>query len=434
MAVVFSNNGKTTLSANVSSSATSISVSDGSVFPSLGSGEIFFCTLDDGTNNEIVKVTAISSNTLTVVRAQESTTARAFSAGDAAGLRLTAGILGLFSQTGVAITDEVEAYLDGGNSTPTFASIVSNGTINIANANSRLTFSGYRALEGDTSGSILTVAEGYTTSLLRSNLNMLTGKSIQMNGTTVIDTSRNLTNIGTITSGGITSTGNATFNSNQFKIQNASPTLILKDTSDDDDHQIQFRDNNDALLFAIQTQNADTGDALTFYSVADEIVHRVGSTNRLTVDSSGVDITGDLDVTGTISTTSFSADSLSTDTLTTDDVIYQTGSTNVATKGTRTATTTATTETAVVNISTGFTSVKFLVQITNTTNAAYHVTEITLLNDGTNQYISEYGTILTGSALATFDADKTATNLRLLATPTTTDTLEFKIMYNAIYS
>jgi hypothetical protein len=100
----------------------------------------------------------------------------------------------------------------------------------------------------------------------------------------------------------------------------------------------------------------------------------------------------------------------------------------------RTATTTATTETAVVSMSTGFTSVKFLVQITNTTNAAYHVTEITLLNDGTNQYISEYGTILTGSALATFDADKTATNLRLLATPTTTDTLEFKIMYNAIYS
>ena len=112
MAVVFSNNGKTTLAANVSSSATSISVADGSVFPSLGSGEVFFCTFDDGTNNEIVKVTAISSNTLTVVRAQESTTARAFSAGDAAELRLTAGILSLFTQTGSSIDDEIEAYLD----------------------------------------------------------------------------------------------------------------------------------------------------------------------------------------------------------------------------------------------------------------------------------------------------------------------------------
>ena len=112
MAVVFKNNAKTTLASSLSSSATSVSVADGSVFPSLGSGEIFFCTLDDGTNNEIVKVTAVSSNTLTVVRAQESTTARSFASGDAAELRLTAGILSLFSQTGVAITDEIEAYLD----------------------------------------------------------------------------------------------------------------------------------------------------------------------------------------------------------------------------------------------------------------------------------------------------------------------------------
>ena len=35
-----------------------------------------------------------------------------------------------------------------------------------------------------------------------------TGKTIQINGTTVIDTSRNLTNIGTISSGDITITGN----------------------------------------------------------------------------------------------------------------------------------------------------------------------------------------------------------------------------------
>ena len=112
MAVVFKNNAKTTLASGINSSATSITVSDGSVFPSLTGSDIFFVTFDDGTNNEIVKVTARSGNTLTVVRAQESTTARSFSTGDEAQLRLTAGILGLFSQTGVAITDEIEAYLD----------------------------------------------------------------------------------------------------------------------------------------------------------------------------------------------------------------------------------------------------------------------------------------------------------------------------------
>lgn len=107
MAIVFKNNATTTLSGNISSSATSIGVTDGSVFPSLNSGESFFVTFDDGTNKEIVKVTGISSNTLTVVRAQDGTSARTFSTGDACDLRVTAKILESFpqldgnSQTGV---------------------------------------------------------------------------------------------------------------------------------------------------------------------------------------------------------------------------------------------------------------------------------------------------------------------------------------------
>jgi len=112
VAVVFKNNAKTTLASGLTSSATSVTVADGSAFPSLSGGDTFFCTFDNGTNVEVVKVTARSSNTLTIVRAQDDTTARAFSTGDVAELRLTAGILNLFSQTGVAITDEIEAYLD----------------------------------------------------------------------------------------------------------------------------------------------------------------------------------------------------------------------------------------------------------------------------------------------------------------------------------
>ena len=82
MAVVFKNNAKTTLASSLSNSATSATVNDGSVFPSLSAGEFFLVTFDDGTNNEICKCTARSGNTLTIVRAQESTTARAFSSGD----------------------------------------------------------------------------------------------------------------------------------------------------------------------------------------------------------------------------------------------------------------------------------------------------------------------------------------------------------------
>ena len=112
MAVVFKNNAKTTLASGINSSVTSISVSAGSLLPSLTGSDFFFATIDDGTKNEIVKVTARSSNTLTVVRAQDNTTAQSFSTGAVVELRLTAAILELFSQTGVAITDEIEAYLD----------------------------------------------------------------------------------------------------------------------------------------------------------------------------------------------------------------------------------------------------------------------------------------------------------------------------------
>ena len=93
MAVKFTNNAKTTLASGITSTATSATVVDGSVFPTLGAGEYFYCTFDDTTNNEIVKVTARSGNTLTIVRGVDNTTARAFSSGDAAELRATAGLL-----------------------------------------------------------------------------------------------------------------------------------------------------------------------------------------------------------------------------------------------------------------------------------------------------------------------------------------------------
>ena len=55
-------------------------------------------TFDDGTNNEICKVSR-SGNTLIIVRAQESTTARAFSSGDSASGRVTAEFLNRSKKT-----------------------------------------------------------------------------------------------------------------------------------------------------------------------------------------------------------------------------------------------------------------------------------------------------------------------------------------------
>jgi hypothetical protein len=92
--VLFTNNASTTLSAAISStSATSISVASSSTFPAPGAGEYFYATIDDGTNNEIVKVTAVSGTTWTVVRASDNTTARTFSSGDTVQLRAAAALL-----------------------------------------------------------------------------------------------------------------------------------------------------------------------------------------------------------------------------------------------------------------------------------------------------------------------------------------------------
>jgi hypothetical protein len=94
MAVKFSNNAATVLAANASSSTTSLTVSDGSVFPTLSGSDYTYVTLEDlSSNREVVKVTGISGNTLTVVRGQDGTSARAFSAGVKCELRITAALL-----------------------------------------------------------------------------------------------------------------------------------------------------------------------------------------------------------------------------------------------------------------------------------------------------------------------------------------------------
>ena len=112
MSVKFSNNGHSTLAASLTSSATSITVASGhgARFPSLSSGEYFYATLIDASNNlEIVKVTARSSDVLTATRAQEGTTARAYAIGDRIELRVTAQ--GLVDATTIANDSVTNAML-----------------------------------------------------------------------------------------------------------------------------------------------------------------------------------------------------------------------------------------------------------------------------------------------------------------------------------
>lgn len=90
---LFANNASTTLASAIDATQTSVSVVDGSVFPTPTGGNWFQVTLEDGSGNiEICQCTARSGSTLTVMRAQEGTTGTAFGSGDTVELRATAGI------------------------------------------------------------------------------------------------------------------------------------------------------------------------------------------------------------------------------------------------------------------------------------------------------------------------------------------------------
>ena len=95
MGIKYSNNAKTTLSSGINDSVTSATVAAGAVFPALSGGDYFYATIEttDFATKEIVKVTARSGDTLTIVRAQDNTSAAAFSSGDFVELRVTAAVL-----------------------------------------------------------------------------------------------------------------------------------------------------------------------------------------------------------------------------------------------------------------------------------------------------------------------------------------------------
>ena len=117
----FANNAATTFASGITNSATSLTVASGTgaVFPTLSGSQYFYCTLENvaGTLREIVKVTARSTDTFTIVRSQDGTSAQAFSTGDKVELRLVRANL-----TDFALLDEANTFT-GANAYGTPASI-----------------------------------------------------------------------------------------------------------------------------------------------------------------------------------------------------------------------------------------------------------------------------------------------------------------------
>jgi len=96
MVMKFTNNATSTLASGINNVATSLSVASGQgyLFPTLGGSDYFYCTLANTSGTvEIIKVTARSTDTFTIVRAQDNTSAVSCNSGDKVELRLVAATL-----------------------------------------------------------------------------------------------------------------------------------------------------------------------------------------------------------------------------------------------------------------------------------------------------------------------------------------------------
>jgi hypothetical protein len=115
----FANAARAYLVSTISDSATTVTIDGGgSLFPAITAPEFSRAVLQDNTGIEVVRITAhtASSNSFTVTRAQEGTTARSFAAGSVFGLRMTAAdgdtFVAKVSGPGSA-TDSALAAFDG---------------------------------------------------------------------------------------------------------------------------------------------------------------------------------------------------------------------------------------------------------------------------------------------------------------------------------
>jgi hypothetical protein len=98
---LFANNAVGALASSINDTVTEITLGagEGAVFPTPTGDEYFYVVVYDASNNrEIMKVTAKATNTFTVVRGQDGTSARSFAANDAVELRMVAASENNFGQ------------------------------------------------------------------------------------------------------------------------------------------------------------------------------------------------------------------------------------------------------------------------------------------------------------------------------------------------
>jgi hypothetical protein len=161
-----------------------------------------------------------------------------------------------------------------------------------------------------------------------------------------------------------------------------------------------------ARIADVASGQANVGAGLI--TVTNNYQANAGAINIAKVNKSGDVMTGALTTSSTLTGSSLISNT---------SITLNTNSTLSST----TQTTSSTTEFILDFFSSSvYRSAKYFVQITS--GSAYQVIEISLVHDGSTVFLVQYGEIRTGASLATFDANITGGQVRLLSTPTNAST------------
>lgn len=187
--ILFANNAKSTLAAPINSGDTTVDVAAGTgvLFPNPGANEYFVATFTDvatGLINEIIHVTAVAGDTLTIERAQEGTVALNWTTGDFISNFFTAGSAGAFLQAGQYQQQSANYGVDTGTADALLVSL-------------------------DPAPASLSAIVGMPVRVFVLNTNLTTSPTLNLNGLGV-------KNIKAVVSGGVTSVAIGTIAANKI--------------------------------------------------------------------------------------------------------------------------------------------------------------------------------------------------------------------------
>ena len=304
--------------------------------------------------------------------------------------------------TGIAVTDNIR--------TNTNATFLQN--VNVSGTTTATTFIGNLTgnVTGNVSGTSGSTTGNAATATALANARTIGG--VSFDGTSNIDLP------------GVNSSGNQDTSGNAATSTKLATARTIGGVSFDGSANINLPGVN-------SDGNQDTTGNAATSTLAVSAQGLTGSPNITVTDVNAVDaiISGNLSVAGTI-TSLDQNDILATGIITASSGV-DLGDPGIITLSSDTLTTTSSSADTVASVSaTVNRSATFQVQVTRGTE--YHVTTINVVHDGTNAFLSEYGTIRTGSILATFDADISGGNLRLRVTPTSTASTVFKLSKTVI--